>query len=158
MTGYTESFLHDLYTAHYDKLIKIAYRLIGSLESAQDLVQQVFLLALLRKETLATHPTPEGWLVLTLHNLIKHEQRWQKNHQEISLDDIVPLAGQDISLSFADTLPKELSPDERKILIWRFEQQLDYSEIAERLGISASGCRSRVSRAIANCRKYLKES
>lgn len=155
MEGRTESFLHDLYNAHYDRLIKTAYRMIGDSESAQDLVQQVFLLALLHKEDLATHPAPEGWLVLALHNLINHEWRRKKYHQEVPLDELNVPIDQDSSLSLADVLPKELSPREREILIWRFEQQLEYSEIAERLGISASGCRSRVSRAIANCRKYL---
>lgn len=59
-----------------------------------------------------------------------------------------------ISASLDLLLPKQLSREEREILVWRFEQQMEYREIADRLGISEVGCRSRVSKAIAHCRRY----
>ena len=157
MAGSAESFLHLLYTTQYDKLTKAAYRMIGDIESAQDLVQQVFLLALVRQKELSAHPVPEGWLMLALHNLVKNERRKQKNHPEVPLDDIVGLANQESPVSVEDILPNELSPEDREILTWRYDRQIEYEEMAERLGISESGCRSRVSRAIANCRKYMKK-
>ena len=38
VVGNAESFLHLLYTTQYAKLIKAAYRMIGDMESAQDLI------------------------------------------------------------------------------------------------------------------------
>ena len=157
MAESAESFLHLLYTTQYAKLVKAAYRMAGSMESAQDLVQQVFLLALVREKDLALHPLPEGWLMLTLHNLVKNERRRRESHPEAPLDDVAGSAGQEPPGSVEDILPRELSPEDREILIWRYGRQMAYREIADRLGISEAGCRSRVSRALANCRKYLKK-
>ena len=157
MVGNAESFLHLLYTTQYAKLIKAAYRMIGDMESAQDLVQQVFLIALVQQEGLSSHPLPEGWLMLTLHNLVKNEREKHKNHPEVSIDELVGLVSQGPPESVEDILPKALSPEDREILIWRYDWQMEYREIADRLGISESGCRSRVSRAIASCRKFMKK-
>ena len=41
------------------KMFKLAYRMTGSIEKTQDLVQNAFLLALFRKEELMVHPKPE---------------------------------------------------------------------------------------------------
>lgn len=153
----SESFLY-LYTTQYNKLIKAAYRMIGDMECAQDLVQQVFLLALVRQGDLSTHPLAEGWLMLTLRNLVKNERRKQENHLEVSLDALVRLESKEVPMSVKDILPNELSPEEREILILRYDQQMEYSEMAKHFGISESGCRSRVFRAITNCRKYMKET
>ena len=54
--------------------------------------------------------------------------------------------------ALAETLPRQLSPQDREVLLWRFEQGLDYDEIANLLGISEAGGRSRVSRAVRRCR------
>ena len=157
MEARTEAFLQNLYSAHYEKLIKTAFRMMGDLESAQDLVQQVFLLALLQKGKLIVHPVPEGWLVVALHNLVKQERKRGANHKIVPIDEIMEPAAQDAPLPMDLILPAELSPEERKILIWRFDQQMEYEEMADHLGISASSCRSRVSRAVANCRKHMKD-
>ena len=55
-------------------------------------------------------------------------------------------------------MPAQLSEEDKQLLIWRFEKQLSYREISGRLGISEAGCRSRVSRAVARCRKYFEEN
>ena len=52
--------IHTLYLQLYEKLFRVAYRMMGSSESAEDLVQQTFLLALFQGEALRAHPCPEG--------------------------------------------------------------------------------------------------
>lgn len=66
--------------------------------------------------------------------------------QEVPLDALFDQAAEADSPPLAESLPRRLSPQDREVLLWRFEQGLDYDEIAERLGISETGCRSRVSR------------
>lgn len=150
-----DTFLQSLYEKYYEKMIRFSYRLVGTVESAQDLVQETFLLALYNQNKLSNHPNPEGWLMKTLKNLILNEQRRVQNHIEIPLDAVVNMLSKAQDLPLESVLPKQLSKEEREILIWRFERQMDYREIAERLGISEAGCRSRVFRAIAHCKKYL---
>ena len=78
--------IHTLYLQLYEKLFRAAYRLMGSPESAEDLVQQTFLLALFQGEALRTHPCPEGWLMKALHNLAMNERRRAARQQEVPLD------------------------------------------------------------------------
>lgn len=146
-----------LYEALHDKMIKVAYRMIGNIETAEDLVQSTFLLALFHQQDLLNHPLPEGWLMKALQNLALNERRRINRHQSISLDNLINVAGVSPPPSIKEILPKQLSEQEREILIWRFEENLDYDEIADRLGISPVGCRSRVSRAISHCRKLLED-
>ena len=67
--------LKVLYESLYETMIQVAYRVTGSVETAQDLVQETFLLALFQEEKLSRHPMPEGWLIVTLKNLARNERR-----------------------------------------------------------------------------------
>ena len=149
--------LQVLYESLHDKMVKVAYRMIGDIETAEDLVQSTFLLALFNQKDLLNHPLPEGWLMKALQNLALNERRRINRHQSIPLDSLINVAGASPAASIKEIFPKKLSNQEREILIWRFEENLDYDEIADRLGISPVGCRSRVSRAISHCRKLLEE-
>ena len=102
------------------------------------------------------HPNPEGWLVLALKNNIQNERRRSMAHQIVSLDEIAPVAEAEPETPLEMLLPKKLPQADRDILIWRFEQDLDYREIADRLGISEGNSRIRVHRAISRCRKLFK--
>ena len=145
-----------LYEALHDKMLKVAYRMVGSVESAEDLVQHAFLLALFQGEPFLRHPCPEGWLMRTLQNLALDEGRRLQRHPEVPLDAVLYRAGREPEAPLDTVLPRDLSREDREILIWRFERQMEYKEMADRLGITESGCRSRVSRAAANCKKFMK--
>lgn len=145
-----------LYEAHYKKLIVAAYHMVGSIHSAQDLVQETFMLALLKWDTLSCHALPEGWLMLTLKNRALNKNHFSKRHPEVPLDSVI-LPAKEPAAKLEEMLPRQLSEEDREILIWRFERQMEYREMADRLGISETGCRSRVSRAVARCKKFLED-
>jgi len=145
-----------LYKTKYKKLFNAAYRMTGDSELALDMVQDTFLLALSHQQELVAHPKQEAWLMTTLQNLIRNEHR-KFSYNQISLDDITDQSSNEPASPLIDLLPSQLSEDEKKILIWRYEQELNYREIAEHLGISETGSRSRVFRIIAKCRKLLEE-
>lgn len=144
----------SLYRASYDKMCRVAYRLVGDYESAKELVQDTFLLTLFHQDELSAHPNPEAWLMLSLKNLCKNANQ-RMSSTEISLETLlhIPASGDEHSL--LEALPSQLSERDKMILIWRFEERLDYMEIADRLGVSESGSRSCVFRAIARCKKML---
>lgn len=157
MTFDQNEFINALFFSEYKKLVSVAYRMTGNMETAQDLVQDTFLLAVKHYHELSSHPAPEAWLMLTLHNLTRNENRRKKTRDSMSLSELVDIPVYDKTQHLDEVLPtKSLSTDEQRVLIWRFEEQLSYVEIANRLGISETGCRSKVSRAIAKCRKLLK--
>ena len=156
--GQANDRFQKLYEDLHDKMLRVAYRMVGSVETSEDLVQNTFLLALFRESELMQHPNPEGWLMRVLQNLALNERRRIQRHPETSLDTLLFVAGSEPASSLEEMLPKQLSPQEREILIWRFEENMDYDEIADRLGISETGCRSRVSRAVKRCRELLQQS
>lgn len=149
-----DDFIVPLYRQEYDKMFRVAYRLCGSAETAKDLIQDTFLLALFHVKELTEHPKPAAWLMITLTNLIKNENRRMEN-RNLSIDTLFHLPASAPPTKLDELLPISLSPQDRQVLIWRFEQQLDYREIANRLGISEAGCRSRISRAVAKCRRLI---
>lgn len=158
---YPKHFIEELYNAEYEKMFRFAYHILNILnntESAKDMVQETFLLALFHQEDLIAHPKPEGWLMLTLRNLVLNELRRKRVTAEVPIESIVELGQEDQILPVESLLPKQLSESERTILLWRYRDKMEYSEIAAALGITESSCRSRISRTIGHCKKLLKDS
>lgn len=153
-----KQFIEELYKANRDKMFRYAYRLIGRVEKAEELVQEAFVLALLYESKLMNHPNPLSWLFVTLKYQIMNERRRKESSSEVSLDDFFTLEAEPLKEPLDIALPKELSKSERQVLIWRFENQIDYKEMSERLGITQNACRIRVMRAIDKCRKFWNNS
>ena len=118
------------------------------------MVHETFVLAILHQKDLVSHPKPGAWLCQSLHNLIQNEQR-AASRENIPLDEIVDVPAEKPPLSLTELLPSELTPEEQDLLIWHFEQQMSYKEMAERLNISEAACRKRISRALASCKRLL---
>lgn len=148
------SFIESLYLREYDHLLKTAYRLTKDKSLAENVVHEAFILAIVHQSELSSHPKPGAWLFRCLHNLIQNEQR-AASRGDISLDEIIDVPAEKPPLSLTELLPSELTSEERALLIWRFEQQMSYKELAERLNISETACRKRISRALASCKRLL---
>lgn len=143
-----------LYIDGYRRLYTVAYRRVNDQELAQDLVHDAFLLAIFHQKELREHPQPDAWLMKTLCNLIQNELR-SPSHQNLSFDEIKEIPEKAACDTIGYLLPVQLKDDEREILIWRFEQQMSYSEMSMRLGVSETLCRKRVSLAIIKCRNLM---
>ena len=148
------SFIESLYLREYASLLKTAYRLTQDKILAENVVHETFVLAILHQKDLVSHPKPGAWLCQSLHNLIQNEQR-AASRENIPLDEIVDVPAEKPPLSLTELLPSELTPEEQDLLIWHFEQQMSYKEMAERLNKSAAACRKRISRALASCKRLL---
>lgn len=143
--------ISKLYEREYDTLCCAAYRALADWEAAQDLVQDTFLLALLRSDD--GHPSPGGWLAQTLRNLIRNERRKLVTRSAVPLEnaDILPAEGEPRDLD--ELLPAALSSQERELLRLRFSLQMSYREIGERFGISEGACRIKLFRTVEKCRE-----
>lgn len=150
-----EDAIDALYEREYDTLCRAAYRTLGDWEAAQDLVQDTFLLALLKQDELPNHPAPGGWLMQTLRNLIQNERRRLVTRSAIPLDDACGLIAAETPSALTDILPAGLSAQERELLVWRFEQQKSCREIGAMLGVSEGACRIKLFRTVEKCRKLL---
>ena len=152
-----ESFILQLYEKYYNYLIISALIYDVDQADADDLVQDVFEIAIRKVDTLMKHHDPRGWLVKTLENLIKNYHRLHANRFTRPLEGCGDLPAPEGAEPLSHVLPAQLSDSERQILIWRVEERADYREIGRRLGISENYCRVKMSRLLIKCRKLMEE-
>ncbi len=150
-----DKFLTELFRVEYTDLVRKAYRLTGSTEAAEDLLQEAFLLATVRYPELREHPSPRAWLSVTLYHLAGNYWRLAENIREVPLENILALPAGELITPLSESLPRGLTEEERRILIWRFEARLDYRDISSKLGVPVGACRMRVSRAVKKCAKLM---
>lgn len=152
-----ERFIAELYLQHAAALLQRAYRVTGDRERAQELLQETFLIALLKAGSLYQHTCPEGWLQKTMRNLLRQEQRRAARTPQALEDDIPAMAWVGKGQGLLDLLPAQLSEEEKIILCWRFEQEMSYEEIANRLGVTQAAAGMRLQRAKRHCRELLEK-
>lgn len=146
----------ELYYIHAPKMFQVAIRILRDRETAEDVVQNVFVKALDKEKTLQTHENIGGWLYVTLRNEIGNVLKQRAAHQIIPIEEglIEGVAPEPIS-GLMSTLPEQLSEEDKKLLTARYEMELSYTEISNMMGVNAVTCRARVSRAKKRLRHIL---
>ncbi len=151
-----EQWLKRLYDANYDMLYRLASnRLIASLghsADAQDVLQEVFLLAFMKE--IDKHPKPEGWLVITTVNVCKNYiqsyarqarkaskcmQALQEKNRRAGID---AMKSADIRVSLEQVLNKE----EYDLLMKYCESGCTLETLAKDMNISENALRVRIFR------------
>lgn len=151
----------ETFTTHRKTLFGIAYRMLGSVSEAEDMVQEVWLRW--QRQDLAKIETPRAWLVSTTIRLCIDQLRAARRKREeyygvwlpepllAHADDAeMPTAGLSDSLTMAFMFMLEcLGPVERAVFLLREAFDYDYAEIASIVGKSEANCRQMLSRARA---------
>ena len=156
MKAWSPEWFDQLYMKNYDRLRDCAYRTLEDWMLADELVQETFLVLLSRQQDLKKkrHPNIEGWLLITLQNLIKNELARAMHRKECPLNDENIAGTMEQYESLADSLPPSLTPAERQVMLWRYEERFDTKEIARRLKITESTVRVRLFRARKKYEKF----
>lgn len=151
------SFLEELMTQHSCSMVQAAFRKTGCNETSEDLVQDVFLLACLKVNTVMRHEKPVAWLYDTLNKLIMRELA-KAHHTDQPLSPVEKCEKyHELELTMECYLPKGLTESEREILLLRIEHRYSFADISEILGIAEPACRKRFSRSLKKCRKLMKQ-
>lgn len=145
--------LTELHREHFSKIVSLLYRKCGDMEISRDITQDTFKTALEKKALLKNHPNLAGWLYITAYNKLKNEMKKKRLHSEVPLEEVEALCCEYNFNELEYSLPRELSADERDIIILRLEKQCGYREIAEMRGISEEAARQQFSRAFRKCKK-----
>ena len=149
--------LNCIYQKMYPIMYRVACRLSGSVETAENLTHDAFSLALSRQDVFFTHPNPEGWLMVTLTHLIKNERK-KRSSTELPLETLsLHIPATEESPTIRDLLPSDLPEKDKQLLIWWFEDRLSHREIGVRLGVSEDVSRARLSRAVQKCKRLLND-
>jgi RNA polymerase sigma-70 factor (ECF subfamily) len=147
------------------RLFGIAYRMTGSQEDAEDLVQETYLRW--HQTDAAAVRTPEAWLVAVVTRLsvdrlrrlaserAAYEGTWLPEPlrtAESSTPAHEAELASDLSIAFL-VLLERLAPEERAALLLHEVFDWSYGEIARTLGRSAAACRQIVHRARERVRR-----
>ena len=156
-TAGDETAFARLVTEHHPSMARVAYAITGDTESAADAVQIAWTTAWRRLRTLRDTSTVRAWLVAIAANEARQIVRRQRRRTIVDLSTVPELAGGSdpgdrILVADLARALRSLDPDERSLLALRFAAGLDSTQIAEQLGLSASGVRSRLSRLIERLR------
>lgn len=145
-----------LYRQQAPRMIQVARRVLGNRETAEDIVQNVFLIALAHEKELQQMEKPNAWLYRVLRNQIGNELQRARYRTTTTLEDTFDLESTDLTpLLLEHCLPKELPDSDQRILISFFEKQLSHEEIAKELGISIFASKTRLFRAKTKYKKLL---
>ncbi len=153
-----------------DRIFRFVYLKIGDRENAKDLASETFLGAFqsVNRYKPQSNTKFSTWLFSIAHKKIVNYYRWQKNRKTISLEKISANLV-DKSESNLDKINKEqqhqliieylhkLPENLQEILILKFIEELDYSEIQQITGKKQGNIRVLLHRGIKKLREELQK-
>ena len=151
-----------LYDAHVGRVFRLAYRMAGDLDRAQDYVQETFIRAFQRLGEFRGESALSTWLCsiaisITLNGLRRTRR---SNEREVRLDDAPPMgrmsreAEPDLKERLAqaiDALPEGY----RTVFVMHEVEGYTHEEIAEVLGVQSGTSKAQLFRARAKLREAL---
>ncbi len=148
-----------IWEAERPRLLSLAYRMLGDLSRAEDMVQEAWLRWTSRAEEAEE---PQAYLVAIVTRLCLNELGSARARKEESRGDRLPEpvdlqdsglfrvgAFEDVSMALLVMLQR-LTPAERAVLLLHEVFDLDHAEIGALVGKSAAACRKLLERARAN--------
>jgi RNA polymerase sigma-70 factor (ECF subfamily) len=158
----------DLYEAHYRHVLAFLLRRTGCTSTAQDLTEDVFLVAWRKLDDIPDGDEAAYWLfgvarkTLSAHDRkaigrMRIAQRWltPTNDRVPQPDDVVIRRDEDRILERA---LNRLRDRDRELILMAYWDELPHAAIAELLGISRSNVDVRLHRAIRRLGKELQRS
>ncbi|KPK95959.1 RNA polymerase subunit sigma-24 [bacterium SM23_31] len=163
----------EIVRRYKDQLVNFAYRFLGDIGEAEDIVQETFLRVYRKKKAYRNVAKFSTWIYTITGNLAKTELRRRKRRKilsvsslgfedkdyelrdgkkgpEESVDDILK---EDIVQRAIDSLPEKF----REVIIFRDIQELSYEEISSILKIPLGTVKSRVNRGRFKLQEKLTE-
>jgi RNA polymerase sigma-70 factor (ECF subfamily) len=155
--------LERLIETHHAPLYRYAYRLSGSAADAEDLVQQVFMVACRKLDQVREPEHVSGWLYAVLRSCFLKSCRKTRPQSaggmELNLN-LVPetkAAPQEIDSDELQGALDLLPPEYRLVVVMFYFEHCSYKQIAERLELPIGTVMSRLARAKQRLRAELGE-
>jgi RNA polymerase sigma-70 factor (ECF subfamily) len=151
----------QLIADHHQAVYRYAYRLAGSVADAEDLTQQVFLIAHEKREQVRSPETVRTWLFTVLRNAFLKGCQKRRPIPAGSIDfllDSIPAQAppaDEIDREKLQQALEELPPQYRVVVSMFYYEDCSYREIAEKLSLPMGTVMSRLARAKALLRSKL---
>lgn len=159
-----EQALHDLFFAHAQALISFARRYVGERETAEDIVQNVFLALWQNRQSITIGTDVKSYLFTATRNqainVLRHSKTAEAAKDQIRLT--LPDPGQPIDrVEFEQTRQRienavnGLPEQSKRVFLMSRLDGLTYSQIATVLGISMKTVETLMGRALKHIRSIL---
>jgi len=140
-----------LYHGEYDRLVRVAYLILGSRELAEEIVQDAFVRLHARYAKVDSPPAYLRTSVVNgCHDVHRRLQRYRRREAALAQRDEVI----DTPDELADALDR-LTARQRAALVLRYYEGLQEAEIAQALGVKVGTVKSLLHRGIEQLRKDL---
>ena len=170
-----------LVSRHQERLYRVAYRMTGNVEEAQDLLQDAIIEAFRAFKHFRRGSYFDKWLYRIMSRTFIDRKRSQKRVKLVSLDEPQFMSGNGDSSIFERELAdpafspsmlldratldhriqdglEKLSPEYRLVMILSDIEEFTYDEVAEALNCPIGTVRSRLHRARTQMREHLQKS
>jgi RNA polymerase sigma-70 factor (ECF subfamily) len=149
-----------LVAEHNRSMARVAFVVCGDADMTVDAVQSAWAIAWRRIGSLRDPSNIRAWLVAVAANEARQAVRRRRRSPVVDVSsELIELAEGDPAESVAlvdlQRVLRGLSAEERSLLAMRFAAGLESAAIAEQLGLSASGVRSRLARLLERLRADL---
>lgn len=159
-----DEFILEISNQYYKPLFRYVIKICSNQTLAADIVQDTFLIAYEKADTLKTHKNVPGWLYQTaryrmlqlLDKALRYEEinsladklEDQRNYEEesIAILDLYP------------EMARHLDPRDIELLIRHYEQGYPYRELAKEYHTSEASLKVKVQRIRKKLQKHLRES
>jgi RNA polymerase sigma-70 factor (sigma-E family) len=143
--------------ARQQTLVRWAYVVTGDYQRAEDLVQEAFVRAATRWDTLRDG-NPDAWVRTVV---FRDNVSWWRRHRREHLTDepfggVVPDAGSEAALVLHAALAR-LTRAQRAVLVLRYVADLSVADTAETLGVTDGTVKKQASVALARLREIAPE-
>ncbi|MBN1591473.1 MAG: sigma-70 family RNA polymerase sigma factor [Pirellulales bacterium] len=151
----------ELVTQHHAAVYGYAYRLTGVEADAEDLTQQVFLIAQRKSAQLREPAAARGWLLTILRHCFSKNLRQNRpvlaGNLPLNIESIPEEIPTEASIDREQLQQAldELPPHYRLVLVMFFFEDCSYRQIAEQLEIPLGTVMSRLARAKARLKTRL---
>jgi len=146
--------IENIFLDYNDYIFKYIYSMVQNRAEAEDLLQDTFI-----KVMKAKNKDIRNWksyLITVARNTVYDHWRKRKNKLSLDLFDKLKTKNKDIELKLdIEKGIKNLSPKLKEVIILREINGLDYTEIADVLGIEKGTVKSRLNRARDELKKFL---
>jgi RNA polymerase sigma-70 factor (ECF subfamily) len=163
LAGDAEAFAR-LVDRHYDRCARIAFRILGNREDAEEAIQDTFLRAFRALGSYEDRERFSAWLTRILVNqcrtMLSRAQRREAIFSDIDLKDAELFAEAEQREGAWPDLEHalaQLPADQREAIVLRYTDDLTYEEMARVTGAGESALKMRVQRAFARLRALLTE-
>lgn len=155
----SEKSFTKLYSAQTPRLYQIALRLTKDEYQSQELVQEMWFIAIRKLERFEWRSTLKTWLTAILINLFRTSLRVNKSTEIVEVTENDSIGSIDIALVTANDLEEAigaLPEGYRTIVILHDVEGYKHKEIAEMMDISEGTSKSQLFRSRQAIRNYLK--